>query len=151
MIKSLSAMLMGLLASVLLLGSLTAHAEQFVDDDQYVVHYSAFNSSMLQPDVAKAYNLMRSRQRAIMNISVQRKMPDGSHRPVIAQLKGYASALGGSERPLNFKVVTEGSAIYYLAEFVIGNGEKLNFDIRVTPTPDYTPIRIRFTQEFFQD
>ena len=126
-------------------------AEQFVQDDQYVVHYSAFNSSMLTPDVAKAYDLMRSRQRAIMNVAVQRKMPDGSTKPVMAQLEGYTGALGGSERPLAFKMVTEGSAIYYLAEFLIGNGEKLNFDIKVKPTPDYAPLKVEFSQEFFAE
>jgi len=129
-----------------------SQAEQFVEDDQYVVHYSAFNSSMLTPDVAKTYDLMRSRQRAIMNISVQKKMPGGATpKAVMAQLEGYTGALGGSERQLDFKVITEGDAIYYLAEFLIGNGEKLNFDIKVKPTPDHTPIKVSFSQEFFQD
>lgn len=141
-----------LLSFVLLaLGSFAVQAEQFVEDDQYVVHYSAFNSSMLTPEVAKTYDLMRSRQRAVMNISVQKKMPGGMPKAVMAQVEGYTGALGGSERPLDFKVVTEGDAIYYLAEFLIGNGEKLNFDIKVKPTPDHAPIKVDFTQEFFQD
>lgn len=146
--KSLS-LLLSLFLLVLL--SVSVRAEKFVEDDQYVVHYNAFNSTILKPEVAKAYDLMRSRQRAIMNIAVQRKMPDGSRKAVMAQLQGYTGALGGSERPLDFKVVTEGDAIYYLAEFLIGNGEKLNFDIKVTPTPGSAPIRIAFSQEFFQD
>lgn len=139
------------LSLLLLLCGWNVRAEQFVEDDAYVVHYSAFNSTMLQPEVAKAYDLMRSRQRAVMNIAVQRKMPDGSCKAVMAQLKGYTGALGGSERPLDFKVVSEGDAIYYLAEFLIGNGEKLNFDIVVQPTPEASPIKVSFTQEFFQD
>lgn len=139
------------LSLLLLLCGWNVRAEQFVEDDAYVVHYSAFNSTMLQPEVAKAYDLMRSRQRAVMNIAVQRKMPDGSRKAVMAQLKGYTGALGGSERPLDFKMVSEGDAIYYLAEFLIGNGEKLNFDIVVQPTPQASPIKISFTQEFFQD
>jgi hypothetical protein len=139
------------LSLLLLLCGWNVRAEQFVEDDAYVVHYSAFNSTMLQPEVAKAYDLMRSRQRAVMNIAVQRKMPDGSRKAVMAQLKGYTGALGGSERPLDFKVVTEGDAIYYLAEFLIGNGEKLNFDITVQPTPQTNPIKIKFSQQFFQD
>jgi len=139
------------LSLLLLLCGWNVRAEQFVEDDAYVVHYSAFNSTMLQPEVAKAYDLMRSRQRAVMNIAVQRKMPDGSRKAVMAQLKGYTGALGGSERPLDFKVVSEGDAIYYLAEFLIGNGEKLNFDIAVQPTPQTNPIKIKFSQQFFQD
>ncbi len=143
-----------LLLSIILLtlGSSVAIAEQYVEDDQYVVHYSAFNSSMLTPEVAKAYDLMRSRQRAIINISVQKKMPGNvAPKAVMSQLTGYTGALGGSERPLDFKVVTEGDAIYYLAEFLIGNGEKLNFNIKVKPTPDHAPIAVNFSQEFFED
>lgn len=138
-------------ALLLLLMSSFARAEQFVQDDQYIVHYSAFNSTLLTPEVAKAYDLMRSRQRAVMNVSVQRKMPDGSSKAVTSQLEGYTGALGGSERPLDFKMVTEGSAIYYLAEFLIGNGEKLNFDIKVKPTPDHKPIKVEFSQDFFAE
>ena len=145
--------IISLLFSVFFLAlfSTQLQAEQFVEDDQYVVHYSAFNSSMLTPEVAKAYDLMRSRQRAIMNVAVQKKMPDGKTKAVMAQLQGYTGALGGSERPLDFKIVTEGDAIYYLAEFLIGDGEKLNFDISVKPTPDRAPIKVKFSQEFFQD
>jgi len=148
--KTITSLLLSII--LLTLGSSWAQAEQFVEDDQYVVHYSAFNSSMLTPEVAKTYDLMRSRQRAIMNVSVQKKMPGGAApKSVMAQLVGYTGALGGSERPLDFKVVTEGDAIYYLAEFLIGNGEKLNFDIKVKPTPDHAPIAVNFSQEFFQD
>lgn len=136
---------------VLILLSTSVRAERSVEDDVYVVHYNAFNSTMLQPEVAKANGLMRSRQRAIMNIVVQKKMPDGSRKPVMAQVKGITSPLGGSERPLDFKMVTEGEAIYYLAEFLTGNGEKLNFNISVKPTPEYPPIKVTFTQEFFHD
>src|SRR5690606_31061481 len=53
------------LSLLLLLCGWNVRAEQFVEDDAYVVHYSAFNSTLLQPEVAKAYDLMRSRQRAV--------------------------------------------------------------------------------------
>lgn len=135
----------------LALSALPVQAEQFVENDQYQVYYSAFNSSMLTPEIAKAHDLMRSRQRAVMNISVLKKMPDGSKKSVMTQVSGYAAALGGSERPLDFKMVTEGDAIYYLAEFLVGNGEKLNFDIKVKPTPESPEIKVTFSQEFFQD
>lgn len=135
----------------LALSALPVQAEQFVENDQYQVYYSAFNSSMLTPEIAKAHDLMRSRQRAVMNISVLKKMPDGSKKSVMTQVSGFATALGGSERPLDFKMVTEGDAIYYLAEFLVGNGEKLNFDIKVKPTPESPEIKVTFSQEFFQD
>lgn len=138
-----------LLLTLLLAGGV--HAEQFVQDGDYIVHYSAFNASMLTPEVARHYGLVRSRQRAILNLSVQRRQPDGRHTPVMAQMEGRVSALGGSERPLDFQLVTEGPAIYYLAEFLIGNGEQLHFDVTVKPTPEHAPIKVVFHQPFFTE
>ncbi len=128
-----------------------AQAEQLRENDEYIVYYSALNSIIIQPDIAKAYGLQRSRQRGLLNISVQRKMPDGSNKPVMSQLKGYASHLSGSEIPLEFNLVTEGKAIYYLAQFPIRNGDELRFDIVAKPTPDADPIKIRFSQDFYTE
>ena len=142
---------MSVIAVALLYSSEALSKDYKVEDDQYIVRYSAFNSTMLTPKIAKAYNIMRSRERAVMNIAVQRKMPDGSNRAVMSQLNGFAHALGGSEQPLEFRVVTEGDAIYYLAEFLVGNGEKLDFDISVKPTPERKPIKVQFSQAFYPD
>lgn len=140
-----------LIALVLLLTANLAAAEQFVEDKQYIVHYSAFNSTLVKPEIAKAYGLTRSRQRGLVNISVQRKMPEGMPKAITAQLKGYTGQLGGSEIPLKFKLITEGDAVYYLAEFRTGNGDKLNFDITVQTHLDHAPIKIDFSQAFFPD
>ncbi len=137
-------------ATLLLLTSEMAAAEQ-LEDDNYVVYYSAFNSTVITPEVAKAYELNRSRQRGLLNISVQRKMPDGKYKPVVAQLKGFTGQLGGSEIPLDFKLITEGDAVYYLAEFFIDEGDRLNFDVDIKPTPDYPTMQLDFDQTFFEN
>lgn len=144
-------MLGALLALALLLASELAAAEQFIEDQHYIVHYSAFNATLLTPQVAQAYGLTRSRHRGIINIAVQRKMPDGSNKGVMAQLEGYTGQLGGSEIPLDFQVVEEGDAIYYLAQFLVSDGNTLNFDIKVKPTPEAAPLKVRFSQIFFAD
>lgn len=143
--------LRSLLAISLLLTAELAAAEQFIEDKNYIVHYSAFNSTLVTPEVAKAYDLKRSRQRGLVNISVMRKMPDGSHKAVLAQLKGYTGQLGGSEIPLDFQVVEEGEAIYYLAQFQLRSGNNLNFDIKVKPTPEHPGLKVSFAQRFFED
>lgn len=137
--------------SILAWLAVPAQADKFVEDEQYVVHYNAFNSTLLKPEVAKANDLLRSRQRAIMNVTVQKKMASGMPKAVTAQVSGYTGAMGGSERTLDFRMVTEGEAIYYLAEFLIGNGETLHFNVTVKPTPEHPPIKINFNQQFFQD
>ena len=127
-----------------------ANAET-IEKEGYVIHYSAFNASFIQEDVAKHYNLNRSRYRGLINIAVHRKMQDGSTKPVVAQLSGYATRLSGSEAPLEFQMISEGDAVYYLGETIIANNETLNFDIKIKPTPQHSGIKLNFKQTFFTD
>lgn len=122
-----------------------------MEKEGYVIHYSAFNASFLTEQVAKAYNLNRSRYRGLVNVAVHRKMADGSSKPVVAQLSGYATRLSGSESPLEFQMVGEGDAIYYLAETIIANNEMLRFSIKIKPTPQHNPIKLNFEQTFFTE
>lgn len=138
-------------AIIILFISNLASAEQFIEDNNYIVHYSAFNSTLITPAVAKAYDLKRSRERGIINISIQRKMPNTANKGVMTKLRGYTGKLGGSEIPLDFKLITEGEAIYYLAEFFIKEGETLNFDINIQPTPNYSGLDLNFKQTFYED
>ncbi len=144
-------LLAALVAIALLLTAELAAAEQFIEDKDYIIHYSAFTSTLIKPEVAKAYGLTRSRQRGLVNISVQRKMPEGLPKAVTSKLKGFTGQLGGSEIPLKFKLITEGDAIYYLAEFLVRDGDKMNFDINVQPTPDHAPMKLSFSQAFFSE
>ncbi|MAR90781.1 MAG: DUF4426 domain-containing protein [Pseudomonadota bacterium] len=146
-------LLLGTLLALALfsVAELAAASGQYLEDDQYIVHYSAFNASMLTPQVAKAYDLNRSRQRGVLSIAVQRKQPEGPPVPVMAQLKGFTGQLGGSEIPLKFQLVEEGKAIYYLAQFLIDDGETLDFDVKIRPTPEYPPMALSFSQIFFEE
>jgi hypothetical protein len=51
----------------------SAKAEQFEQVGDYQIHYNTFTTSFLQPQVAKAYNIVRSRYQAMINISVLKK------------------------------------------------------------------------------
>ena len=126
-------------------------AEQKIEDDNYIVHYSAINTTMLTPEVAKASGITRSRKRGMLNIAVQKKQKSGKIEGVLAQLNGNVRNLIGQQRTLGFNVITEGSAIYYLAEFFIDNGERLSFEINVQPTPQYRGLKVSFDQTFFID
>lgn len=126
-------------------------AEQKIEDDNYIVHYSAINTTMLTPEVAKASGITRSRKRGMLNIAVQKKQKSGKTEGVLSQLNGNVRNLIGQQRTLDFNVITEGSAIYYLAEFFIDNGERLSFEINVQPTPQYRGLKVSFDQTFFID
>jgi len=54
------------------LTSLPAIAQQAQEFDDYIVHYNALSSSLITPEVAKAYGIRRSDSRALINISAVR-------------------------------------------------------------------------------
>ena len=48
----------------------------------YVVHYNAFRSDTLSPEIAKAYELTRRNNRIIVNITVLQKVMGTTGKPV---------------------------------------------------------------------
>jgi len=129
--------------------SFNVSAEQYNDFGDYRIHYSAFISDMIAPEVAKAHGLTRSRYRAVVNITVQKKAEDGSYKAVEAKVEGTARDIYSSITTLKMKKITEGSAIYYLAELPFTDKQKLNFDIQVVPSGENVAREITFTQQFF--
>jgi len=129
--------------------SFSASAEQYKDFGDYRVHYSAFQSDMISPEVAKAHGLTRSRYRAVVNITVQKKAENGSYQAVKAKVEGTARDIYSKITNLEMEEVTEGNAIYYLAEFSFTDEQTLNFDIRVIPQGEEVARQITFSQQFF--
>jgi hypothetical protein len=121
-----------------------------MDFDDYRIHYNAFVSNLLTPEVARAHQLTRSRYHAVVNITVQ-KRKNGVYEAVAADVSGIATNLYGKQRKLNMKKVTERDAVYYLAELPFSDEETLNFDIQVIPEGEKAGHNISFTQQFFVD
>ncbi|TIH10141.1 DUF4426 domain-containing protein [Pseudomonas leptonychotis] len=122
--------------------ALAERKQSFGDLD---VHYIAFNSSFLQPDIAAANGLVRSKTQGVVNISLLK-----GGKASNANVSGEVKDLVGRSHPLSFKRVTEGAAIYYLAQFPFTQQEMLRFNITVT-TADGAAHSIDFNQEFFPD
>lgn len=135
---------------ILLATAFTARAEKVEQFGDYRIHYNAFVSTMLSPDVARAYGLTRSRYHAVVNITVQ-KQTNGETRPISAQVTGTATNLYGKRQNLEMKQVTERDAIYYLAELPFSDKETLTFDIDVMPEGERMTRNVRFKQQFFVD
>jgi len=110
-----------------LLMTLPLRAEQMKELGPWQVHYSAFNSSFLTPEVAKTYGLERSRYNGIINIAVQDKQ--GKAQSV--SVTGEAKNLTGAIRDLSFQEVKEGDAIYYLATLPYRNEDTYQFTLKI--------------------
>jgi len=125
-------------------------AENAKSFGNYVIHYNAFRSDTLTPEIAKAYSLTRRNNRMVVNITVQQKDGDVT-KPVKAKISGFASNLTGQTKELEFKEIHDGEAIYYLAQSQVSNRETLKFDITATPAGETLVAKLNFKQQFFTD
>ena len=129
--------------------SLNSYAENSKEFGDYVVHYNAFRSDTISPDVAKQYGLTRANNRILINIAVLKKVMNTTGTPTKSDVSGHASNLTGQLKKLEFKEIKEGTAIYYLAEAKISDGEFLKFDIQITPEGESRAARLNFKKRFF--
>ena len=134
----------------LLVVSLASYAEQFVTYDNYEIHYNAFNSTFITPDVAKATGFSRSKRKALVNVSVL-KVEGDKRTPVGAFVTGEVSSLIQTKQDLRFKKIDEGDAIYYLSDFGFTDDQVLRFEIQVQPDPNTPAYGIQFEQRFYAD
>ncbi|MDD1791922.1 DUF4426 domain-containing protein [Enterovibrio makurazakiensis] len=138
-----------LISTVLMLMSPLSHAEQLKNIGSLEVHYSALNATFIPPAVAKSYGIKRSSANALINIAILDKNQAG--KPALtANITGKARNLLGTTKPLTFREVREGKAIYYLAEFRFANEEKLIFDIEVQAQGNRSG-KLSFQQQFYSE
>lgn len=135
-----------LLASAL--APAAARAEEF-DAGDLVVHYTALSTLELTPAIADLYGIARSPSRALLNVAVVRKVAGAAGVPMAAQVEVFASDLQGRVRPVAMRRVDEPPAIYYLGELTVADGDRITFELRVTPEGRTSPLRLRLQQQFF--
>lgn len=114
----------------------------------HVVHFSAQSTDQLPPEVARAYNIVRSKNRAMLNVSVLRE-DDGT--AVVAKVSVKTVNLTGQLKNVTMRQIEEGDAIYYIGEVAIANRETLVFDISVTPEGSQIVSDVRFKRQFYTD
>lgn len=146
MSKSFASILRGGLLAALTLLSTSVVAETKQQLGAWEVHYSAFRSTFIAPEIARQYGIERSRYMALVNISVLDKDTKVAQQ---ASLTGYATNGIGNRLPLEFEQVIEGDAIYYLAQAAYTNLETLRFTIQVNADGDTQELR--FSQQFYAD
>lgn len=134
-------------AGVLALFATLAQAEQKQNIGDWEVHYSAFNSTFITPQIAAQYDITRSEKRGLINIAV---LDNDSKAALETEVKGYVSNPRGGVQNLEFKQVIEGEAVYYLASFLFGDEELMRFTINfpAAKNPNATLI---FEQQFYQE
>lgn len=131
--------------------SLTAIAEQSIQYKDYTIHYNAFNSTVIDANAAKKYQLTRSKFIGMVNIAVIKNNSDGTQSAVKSFNQGTVANLIQQQQALKFTTISEGKAIYYIASFKFADKEHMNFEIAVQPDPNQPAKVITFNQQFYVD
>lgn len=129
----------------------SVYAENSMNFGDYVVHYNAFRSDTLTPEIAKTYQITRRNNRMVVNITVLKRQTDGKTIPVKARVEGFASNLSGQVKNLEFKEIVDGEAIYYITQDQVSHQETLKFEIKASPQGAGITGTVKFKQQFFTD
>jgi hypothetical protein len=114
----------------------------------YVVHFSAMSTDQLSPEIARAYDIVRSKNRAMLNVSVIREEDNTS---VEAEVSVKTVNLTGQLKSVTMRKVPDQDAIYYIGVTPVANRETLIFDITVRPEGADTASEVRFKRQFYTD
>lgn len=123
----------------------------FADVGNHVVHFSAQSTDQLPPAIAQEYNIVRSKNRAMLNVSVLRK---SDNVPVTADVSVQTVNLTGQLKNVTMRKIEEPGdivAIYYIGDTTVANREVLVFDISVTPDGEDKASDVRFKRQFYSD
>ena len=122
--------------------------ESMKDIGDHVIHFSAQSTDELSPEIARAYNIVRSKNRAMLTISVVR---ESDKRSVPADVTVKTVNLTGQLKKVAMRQIEDQDAIYYIGETPVANRETLIFDITVTPDGAAGSSEVRFKREFYTD
>ena len=127
-------------------------AERYYSSGGYTVHYAALRTDFLTQDVARAYGVVRSTNRAFVNISVHEGTVEDGGPAVKAKVSATATNLNGQLRNLQLREIAEGGGgVYYIAEMPISNEEIIDYRVEVLPSGESSPMSFDFQQQFFTE
>ncbi len=126
-------------------------AERSDSFGDYQIHYNALSTNLIEPSVARAYNIIRSKNRALVNVAVLRRVMGTPLQPVRAKVTVEAVNLNAQLRTIDIRELNDGGAIYYIGEIPVGHNETLNFKLEVTPEGESTTHTTNFKQEFYTE
>lgn len=116
---------------LLLWAATPALAERSQTFGDLTVHYNVITTDTLTPEIARAYNITRSKYRGLLTVSVLRPNKLGVGEPVAAKMDAYAVNLSEQLRNIDMREVREGRAIYYLGTFSVAPQETLRFTVNI--------------------
>jgi len=123
-------------------------SETSAEVGDYIVHYNAMTTDQLTPTVAQSTGIVRSKNRAMLNVSFVEKSTGNT---VEGGVEVSAANLTGQTKNITMRRVRDGEATYYIAEVPVAHRETLVFNIEATPPGATQPTMLKFRRQFFTD
>jgi hypothetical protein len=127
----------------------TPTTQAFREFDRYTVFFNAVSTDRLSPEVARQYGIVRSRNRALLTVSILSREDGGLGASARGNVSASAVNLNGQLKSIGVREIDEGTAIYYVGEVAVSNMETLIFSIDVTPAGEPDALSMRFMRQFF--
>ena len=89
------------------------------DFGDYVIYFNAMNTDQLKPEIAREYEIVRSKSRAMLSVSIHKKGDNGQTTAVTGAVAASAVNLNGQLKTMTLREIKEGEAIYYIGELAI--------------------------------
>ncbi len=126
--------------------------ENTIIKNGYEVHFNAFSTDFLTKEVAKTYQIGRSKTKGMVNISVLKQNDNAVATPVEANISIRAENLYGQKKSISLRKINENDeAIYYIGTFPVSSRETINFNANVLASGSKSPIEVKFSQQFYTD
>jgi hypothetical protein len=132
------------LAWLVLLVPVTPYAAQYQQFGEVTVFYNSVKSTLIPDQVAALHGIVRAANQALINIAIKQQ-----NIPLEARVSGFSINLLNQTRELVFIEVREQSAIYYLANCVVGKNEMLRFRLKIKVENRAEPILLNFEQAYY--
>lgn len=123
--------------------------ESSKDFGDYVLYFNALNTDQLTQQIANEYGIVRSKSRAMLNVSIHRKLPNGQTEAVTGAVAASVINLNGQLTTMTLRPIQEETAIYYIGELPITDGEVLIYTVDATPSNEQSRFTVRFKKQFF--
>jgi hypothetical protein len=118
------------------------------DFGSHILYFNALRTSELTPDVARTYDIVRSPNRVMLNVSMVKKVEGSPGEPVAGKVEAQAVNLNGQFKNLVVREVREGSAVYYIGDVPVADDEALVFTVHAEPAEGGGRFSVRFSRDF---
>lgn len=121
---------------------------------RHTIHVNAVSTDDVPPSVAKAYGIVRSQNRVLLNVAVLETEGDKS---IETPVSATAVNLTGQLKSITLRKIEEPTpdggdpAIYYIGEVPVANRETLTFEVSVELPDSDEPVTMKFSRQFFSD